>query len=254
MKLYMNPMTSIKRTIIGFIALLPLVVAAQVGKVNGPLVTEGQWELDYNLVNYIDDDSALNNDLRQKLSLEYGLTEKWAIESGMEWRRSDAKSLHNETVFFEVKRELTDQKDGWWLSSGALAEYVLSTSGDPDEIEAKLLFQKEHDNGKFRHRANLTLAREVGDGAPDDVMFRTRWVSRWNAHNNFKPGIEWHAAWGEIDDFYSWENQRQYLGPTVQGELFKAKKFKVNYEIAYVFGLTDASRDGAIRFRLETLF
>jgi len=250
----MNNMTSIKRTFIGIAALLPILATAQVGKVSGPLVTEGQWELDYNLVDYLDDNSALNNDLRQKLSLEYGLTEKWAVEVGGDWRRSDTESLHTDSVFLEVKREFTDQKDGWWLSSGTLAEYVLNTSGDPDAVEAKLLLQKEHGDGKFRHRANITLEREVGSGASSDVAFRTRWYSRWNAHPHFKPGFEWHAAWGEVDDFNSWEDQRQYIGPAVHGELFKHGKAKVNYEIAYVFGVTDASRDGALRFRLETTF
>lgn len=250
----MNNMTTIKRTILGITALLPLLATAQVGKVNNPLVTKGQWELDYNLVNYVDDDSTLNNDLRQKLSLEYGLTERLAVEVGGDWRRSDAESLHSHAVFGEVKFELTSQQDGFWVSSGVLGEYVVNTSGDPDVIEAKLLLQKEHGDGKFRHRCNLTLEREVGSGASDDVAFGTRWYSRWNAHRNFKPGFEWHATWGEVDDFNSWDNQRQYIGPAVHGEMFKRGQTKVNYEIAYVFGLTDASRDGALRFRLETTF
>jgi hypothetical protein len=250
----MNRLTSIKCTLIGSAVVLPLLATAQVGKIANPLVTQGQWELDYNLVDYLDDNPALNNDLRQKLSLEYGLTGKWAIEAGAEWRRSDSESLHTDSVFFEVKREFTDQKDGWWLSSGAKAEYVLNTSGDSDALEVKLLLQKEHGDGKFRHRANITLRREVGSSASSDVAFRTRWYSRWNAHPNFKPAIEWHAAWGNVDNFNSWEDQRQYIGPAVHGQLFKHGQAKANYEIAYVFGVTDASRGGALRLRIETMF
>jgi hypothetical protein len=236
------------------ILLLPFLAAAQVGKLSSPTVTKGQWELDYNLVNYVDDDSTLNNDLRQKLALEYGLTEKWAVEVGGEWRRSDAESLHMDSVIFEVKREFTDQKDGWWLSSGAKAEYILNTSGDLDAIEAKLMLQKEHGDGRFRHRANLTLEREVGSGASSDVQLRTRWYSRWNCTDHFKPGIEWHAAWGLIDDFAASQNQRHYVGPAVHGRLLERGKLNMNYEIAYVFGVTDASRDGALRLRIETTF
>jgi len=54
----MNPMKLIKCAIIGIAALLPLVAAAQIGKVTNPLVTKDQWELDYNLVNYMDDVGA----------------------------------------------------------------------------------------------------------------------------------------------------------------------------------------------------
>jgi hypothetical protein len=215
----------------GCLALLPLGAAAQVGKLSNPLVTRGEWKVDYNIVDYVDESSGLSHDLRQRF-----------------------ESLHTELVFFDLKREFTDQKDGWWLSTGARFEYVLNVSGDPDGVNGKLILQKEHGEGKFMHRTEAALLGEVGQGASDGVAFRTRWLSRWNALTNFKPGFEWHAAWGNIDRFDSPPLRRQYLGPVAYGEVFRTAAMRVNYEIGYVFGLTDNSGDGALRFRIEATF
>jgi hypothetical protein len=239
---------------VGCLALLPLGAAAQVGKLSNPLINRGEWKVDYNIVDYIDESPGLSHDLRQRFELGYSFTEKWMGIVGSEWRSSESESVHTELVFFDLKREFTDQKDGWWLSTGARFEYVLNVSGDPDGVNGKLILQKEHGEGKFMHRTEAALLGEVGQGASDGVVFRTRWLSRWNAFTNFKPGFEWHAAWGNIDRFDSPPLQRQYLGPVAYGEVFRTAAMRVNYEIGYVFGLTDNSGDGALRFRIEATF
>ncbi len=227
---------------------------AQVGTIHNPLAAQGLWDVQYNLTSWHDDRPTLGNRQTHSLLLAYGLTERWAIVGGVSWWDTPAEDFECHSIFTELKRELTDQKDGWWLSSGVQLDYYWNVSGGVDQIEGKLLFQKKHAGG-FCHRANLNWQAEVGSGAREGVQLRSRWFSRWEKYRRFKPAVEWHAAWGNIDDLLPWADQRQFVGPAIHGELWKGcERGWVGYEAACLFGATKPSEDCVVRFKLEWVF
>ena len=237
------------------LACLPFAAWAQVGTIHSPLATQGLWDMQYNLTSWHDDRSSLDNRQTHSLLLAYGLTERWVIVAGVSWRDTPAEDFACNSVFTELKRELTDQKDGWWLSSGVQLDYYRNVSGASDQIEGKLLFQKKHFHRQFCHRANLSWQADVGPHAQDGVQLRSRWLSRWEAYRHFKPAVEWHVGWGDIDDLLPWAEQKQFIGPAIHGELWKGRERGwIGYEVACLFGITESNEDGILRFKLEWVF
>jgi len=62
----------------------------------------------------------------------------------------------------------------------------------------------------------------------------------------FEPGVEYHSVFGPVTGGTPFEQQRHFAGPVVYGRLGALK-----YDVGYLFGLTDASVDGMVKWILE---
>lgn len=221
---------------------------AGVGEINNPKVTKDEFEAQYNATR-VDDKGTSHNKQTHRAEFEYGFTDSFAAEIGFKFEDSRAESFDLNAIYLEGKYQFTDQKDGYWLSSAGLGEWVFNTDNGPDVVEAKLLAQR--DQKHFRHRGNLILEREVGGGSNDETELATRWYSRWNASKHFKPGFEWHAEYGTLDHIKDWDDQEHYIGPALFGDLFEVGDMEVEYELSHTFGITDASEQGVTRLMIE---
>ena len=101
------------------------------------------------------------------------------------------------------------------------------------------------------HTLNLLFSKEVGRNRTDDTPFFYAWQSRLRLDPHFEPGIE---IYGQIDDIAApgkLADQRHRAGPVVAGLHSLAPYGKIKYEVGYLFGLTHATEEGTVRWRLE---
>lgn len=236
--------------ILAAMAALPTFVHAGVGEIISPSVTKDQFEAQYHFTRSEDDRASKDDSMTHRAEFEYGFTDDWLGEIGFKFEDKPGEDLDLKSVYLEGKYQMTDQKDGWWLSSGLLGEYVFNADDGPEKVEAKLLFQRDEE--LFRHRGNIILEREVGGGDSDEIEIGSRWFSRWNLDEHFKPAIEWHAEWGTTSDIKSFDEQKHWVGPGIYGDLIKfSDGSKIEYETAYNFGITSPAEDGVFRLKLE---
>ena len=228
----------------------PSLTGASVGKISGPEVSHRQAQAKYLSTHTHDDQPANDGNDTYRLELEYGFAENWAAEIGLRFDDRYREDFDFTASYVEMIHTLTRQKQGWWLSSALVGEYVLGTDGGSDEVEAQLRLQR--DEKQFRLRFNTSFEREVGGGASRDVFVGTRASAMLKAHANINPVIEWHADWGTTSQFYDSEDQGHWAGPAVYGDLWQLPDGSaVTYQVGYLFGITRAAEDGVARFVLE---
>lgn len=227
---------------------------ASVGEILSPSVDKDELEVQYNGLRTGDGGKGKNNAQTHGFQVEYGLTDRLAIEGGVAYKRSSGESLDFDSAVAEAKYELTSQEEGYWLGFGVLGEYVYKDDSRSDKIEAKLL--ASHETEQFFTRGNLILDREIGSDRKKGVRLRSRMSTEYDLNEYFNPAIEWHAEWGTLNHIEDSDNQQHFVGPAAYGELFEwdganGQEHEIEYEISYTFGLTDASADTALRLKLE---
>lgn len=182
---------------------------------------------------------------------------KWLAEADFGFTREAGESLSLEGAELELQRQLTDRGDFWW-DAGVRAAYVHNVEeGVADATELKLLLQNT--TGMFTTRINLELAHDFGVHG-NDTELEARGFVRYNYSEVIRPGIEYQAELGAIDAIPATDEQGHYIGPAVYGELpylahlTGSKSDEFEYQFAYLFGLTDASADGDLRWKVEYNF
>lgn len=238
--------------------LTPLCAMADVDRINSPIVTEGEFEAYYNATRTDDGKGSKTNKQVNEFAFEYGLTDDWKFEGGFELKRSDKDDADPTNFFIEFVRELTNQEDGWMVSSGLLTEYVRDLDGDSDKVKLSGLFQ--HLSDKWQHRLNINLSEEFQkEGSKAKVV--TRWGTYYKYTKLFQPGFEWHAAYGDIGDLELNEDQEHFVGPVVKSKFASwESEDGTPHELSLLFGhMFNASNTGPdatsrLKFEYTTQF
>lgn len=225
--------------------------AYAIGNIKSPFAEEGEFEAEYKGEWHHDgEDKSQKNVQEHVLGMGYGFAPKWFAEGEFEFVREAGETMDLEKIEVEVKRQLTDSGDFWW-DIGALAYYKYGVdSGTKDQMEGWLLLQNTYRN--FTTRVNLELEHTLAqDGGDMDAEARA--FTRYNLSPQFNPAVEWHANFNDIDHI---ENTEQYVGPAAYGHLTFLEEMvpgdaEFEYQLAYLFGVTDAASDGAVRWKLE---
>ena len=219
-------------------------------KVYAPYVDAHELEFEYRGSISVDDDPAKDNAQKHLTSIGYGFTDWWAAELYAAWARSPGEDTTFDAFELESLFRLTEPGE-YWADFGALVEFERTDrSDDPDELEVKLLVAK--DFSKFSAVYNLNFLRQMGSGASHDVEFGQSFQLRYRVDRAFEPGIELYSEFGAIDDPSPWRDQDQRIGPVVAGAFpLGDGGMKLKYNVGYLFGVNDATEDGAVKAILE---
>ena len=182
-----------------------------------------------------------------ELTLEAGVSPRVVLAVSGEYSADpgnamqlDAQQIEGRYQFFEPGEQ--------WLDLGALMSYSFSKqTGTPDALEVKLLLQK--DVGKFTHTANIGFSQNVGTfpNLTDEADYSFIWSTRYRYSESFQPGFEIQSDLGTGSQTGYFNQQEQYMGPSIQGKLFGHLK----YQVAYLFGVSDVAAQQALRLNLE---
>jgi hypothetical protein len=221
-------------------------------KVYSPLIETGVLELEYRGAHTFDSDPAKNDAEAQKFSLGYGLTDWWFFEAYGAWAKDPGGTTHFDGTEWESVFQFTEPGE-YWADLGLLAEYerVQNRKTDSDEIDIGPLI--ERDFGPITSDLNLTFTRQIGPHITErGIGFDYRLQARWRLLPQFQPGFEAYGDLGPIGAVNPLSEQQHLLGPAIQGRFTLGSiPGNLQYNIAYLFGLTRDSPGGALKLILE---
>lgn len=192
-----------------------------------------------------DERESRNGAWSTKLSTEYGLNQIVSVEiEGDAENPGDRNDTDYVATSVKAKAQIT-KKGEYGIDAGARLSYEVNHAGDPDTMEFKLILAK--DSETFRHVANITLDRQLGDEAENDVNGGISWSSRYKWTPAFEPGIEIFSNFGSLSDGSDFDDQDHGIGPVVYGKLTD----QIKYEVGYIAGISDNAADGRAKAVLE---
>lgn len=201
-----------------------------VSSVSGPSVSEGKLKLEIRTVAW--DGGALDDRWQHRAQAGYGFTDFWNAAIILRATQPADENAELTSVAFENKFDLAFTRD-WPVHLGVQFEYKIGIDNRDDEIEFKLLAEREI--GDLTLRANLIGGRSLADESDWEGAYSAR--ASWRASESFAFGAELFGE-PEIDAHYFGLRTDFTFGHTT-------------LSIGYLAGFDEAAADGQLRFTLE---
>lgn len=217
-------------------------------KVYSPHVEQGELEVEVRGHVDFDDDDDLDNAHAEKFEVGYAFTDWWLTSVFLEYEKAPNGHYRHAATAWENIFQLTEE-GRYWLDFGLYLEYEDPAGSGPQQLELKGLFEKRVN--RFVNTANLILEREVGSNASSDIEVEYAWRTRYEWRPDFRPALELYGELGELDGLEINGDQQHQAGPVASGKFSLGKESSISYEFGYLFGLTDDSPDGTVKWLLE---
>ena len=239
--------------LVGLISILGLSHKAYAEKqVFAPNAEQGEWELENTGVYDIDPHKDKNAVQEYHEAVGYGVNSFWHTELELETETqptADAitpfKATHME---WENIFQLAE-KGEYWLDPGVYLAYEAPLiNKQVGQFEGKILLEKDFQ--KVSNILNISFNKEVGGGADPHTDAGISWSTRYRLSQYFEPGFEYWNDFSAIAHQLDYEQQGHQAGPCFYGHLFN----HINYDIGYLFGLSDAAPRGELKWVLEYEF
>lgn len=224
-------------------------------QVRSPTVDYRELEIEHNgSITFDKSGSDKNHNQSYTNSIGYGVTPWWMVELEGEWGSESDEQLRYQATTLENIFQLTPQGE-YWADLGFFAEYSHSNRrADPNTIEFGPIAQKETGgffNSDLLHTINVFAERQVGHNSGNDTEVSYAWQSRLLLNPYFEPGVEFYGEVEDISHPGKLAEQEHRFGPMFAGAQNFAPYGKLKYELGYLFGLTSATENGAVRWKLE---
>lgn len=224
------------------------VTSAHALDVDTPYVEQGMLEVEMQNRFDFDHRTAEDRFRQHKLGIGYGFTSWWAAELEGEWEKEASHGYSYNATEIENVFQFTEQGE-YFLDAGAKLAYEWShEQNHADKVEAALILAKPV--GRFTHVANIGLEQEVGDHKNRNPEGDIKWMTQYNYMPLLNPGFEYYGELGEVSDMPDWNDQKHRLGPVFYGKLGHG----IKYELGWLFGLSKATEDHALKFNIEYEF
>ncbi|MGD0106187.1 MAG: hypothetical protein ABSC06_19420 [Rhodopila sp.] len=189
-----------------------------------------------------------------------GLTPWWhsEIEFGFDRAPGDNQPTLLTQVVSENMFQLTEPGEAL-VDSGFYFEYGQSTTTGRNAAANEITFGPAlaKDFGRFVHTLDLFLTKQLGpDQTNHGLELTYEWQSRWNIWAPLSPAVEMYGDAGQIGDFPKLPHQQLLVGPVGIGllrldQLGLGHAGNLKYEVGWLFGATQATPNGVLRWRLE---
>lgn len=224
-------------------------------KLRYPSVEYREVEIEHNGDTTFDKaNSGKSNNQSYTNEIEYGITPFLQLGIEGESAAPPGRNLSYAATALESTFQLTPQGK-YWADLGFFAEYDrAATRSGADSFTFGPLVQKEVSNVfgfDTVHTLNLLFGKEVGRNRTDDTPMFFAWQSRLRLDPLFEPGVELFSQIENIEAPGQLADQQHRLGPMFAGVYSLAPYGHVSYELGYLFGVTHATEQGAVRWRLE---
>ncbi|MCB1906880.1 MAG: hypothetical protein KDH15_05875 [Rhodocyclaceae bacterium] len=218
---------------------------------------EREFELAYGLSN---DGGAHSSGLA--FSFGAGVTDRWATEVGIEFEGRSGEGLEVDGFEWENRLGLIVDED----EPVALALLVsFERPRERDEgWSATFGLLSETSIGRYLLNANLLVERfwgqdegDEGEGEGDEeeakrgtaLAYQWQWMYR-HSHRIYY-GLHGMGELGQWDDWAKSEAQEHQAGPAIFGRVKLPDRRRLNYELGFLFGLTEATSDYTLHMKLE---
>ena len=221
-------------------------------KVFGPYAEQGEWEVETTGVYDIDPKKDKNAVQEYKNAVGYGVNSFWHTELELETETQPtddaitpikATNMEWENIF-----QLAPQGK-YWLDPGIYLAYEAPLiNKQVGQFEGKILLEKDFQ--KISNILNISFNKEIGGGASPRTDGGISWSTRYRLFRYFEPGVEYWNDFSAISHQLDYNQQNHQVGPCIYGHLFN----HVNYDIGYLFGISDASPRGELKWIVEYEF
>jgi len=221
-------------------------------QVFAPDAEQGEWELENTGVYDIDPHKNKNAVQEYHYSIGYGVNSFWHTELELEAEtlptddaitKFQATHLEWENIF-----QLAP-KGKYWLDPGIYLAYEAPLiNKQVGQFEGKILLEKDFQ--RISNILNISFNQEVGEGADPHTDAGISWSTRYRFSRYFEPGFEYWNDFSALDHHLDYNQQSHQVGPCFYGRLFK----HLNYDIGYLFGISDAAPKSELKWVLEYEF
>jgi hypothetical protein len=224
-------------------------------KLRYPQVEYREMEIEHNGDTTFDKaNSGKSNNQSYTNEIEYGITPFLRLGLEGESVAPPGRNLRYEGTALEGTFQLTPEGK-YWADVGFFAEYEQAHVKDgANAFTFGPLIQKEVSNVlgfDTVHTFDLLFTKEAGPHHSDDTPVLVAWQSRLRVNPLFEPGVELFSQFDNITSPGQLADQQHRLGPMFAGAYSLAPFGSVKYEVGYLFGLTRATEQGTVRWRLE---
>lgn len=253
------------RILIGLTALLALLAVHREARADYHLFSPyeidlGELEIEHNGDAVFDRRPDQRGAASYTLELGTGLTPWWHSE--IEFGFDREPGANQPTLFTQLVTEnmiqLTEPGERF-ADFGFYFEYGQSMTRGAAASSNELTFGPVigKDIGRTTHLVNLFLTRQLGpDQTSQGLEFSYAWQSRWNIWPELSPAIEIYGDTGVLGSAPRFSHQQFLVGPVGIGrlqlhQLGLGHGGQIKYELGWLFGATQASASGTLRWRLE---
>jgi hypothetical protein len=189
-----------------------------------------------------------------------GLTSWWhsEIELGFDRAPGDTQPTLLTQAVWENMMQITEPGEAF-LDTGFYFEYGQSTTIGRNAAANELTFGPvlAKDIGRTVHTLNLFLTQLLGpDQTNHGLDLSYAWQSRWDIWAPLSPAIEIYGDAGTLGRSPALSQQQLLVGPVGVGilklnALGLGHAGNLKYEVGWLFGPTQATANGTLRWRLE---
>jgi hypothetical protein len=224
-------------------------------KVRYPIIDYREVEIEH-FGNTTFDQAKSGKSNNQAYTNEYGFgpLPNWFVELGTEFKAPNGENITYDATEIESYLQLTPT--GKYFGDLALFgefEYPAHRADAKTYIFGPLAQTQFGEIAGYDalHTVNFLFAKTVGNNSTDATQFNIAWQSRLRIHPLIEPGFEYYGQFNQVLNPGKPAEQQHRIGPALVGLYNFAPYGKVKYELGYLFGLTQATERGAIRWRLE---
>jgi hypothetical protein len=230
--------------------LLTLAGAALAGPgdyVHSPIVEYGEHEIDVHGGHARSADGTYESALSAGWGI--GLTPWWFTEAYVKFEGATGEKLEAEAIEWENIFQFTET-GRYPVDVGMLVEVERSKDhAEGYEVVYGPLVQG--DVGEVQLNGNLLLESHVHAAEKTDTELKYEWQAKLRWRREFEPGLQGFGELGEWNHWAPTSGQSHVWGPAVLGRLKVAGRQALRYDAALLFGMTGASADRTLRFRVE---
>jgi hypothetical protein len=220
----------------------------------------GELEIEHNGSDTVDHRFGVGGQQSYTMELGTGLTSWWhsEIELGFDNDPGNGQKTLLTQLVTENMFQLTEPGEAF-ANFGFYVEYGQSMTHGSFASSNELTFGPviSKDIGRTTHTVNLFLTRQLGPNQTSQgVDFSYAWQSRWNLWAPLSPAIEFYGDTGTLGSIPGFSQQQLIIGPVAVGslkmhDLGLGNAGQLKYEIGWLFGATQASPAGTLRWRVE---
>jgi len=213
-----------------------------------PTVERGETELDFK--------SGSQDSHPRKtvgtLGLGYGVNNWWFTEAYLKYAKEGGDGFDYDAFEWENKFQLTETGK-YPVEVGFITEIEVPRNRDEGtELKVGPLFQT--DVSKVQLNGNILFERSFDADTSSSTEMGYQWQAKYRLQPAFEFGLQGFGEMGKWNDWEPADEQSHKGGPAIFGKTRLGQKAAINYNAAWLFGLSDGAPDNTIRLQVEFEF
>ena len=240
-------------TLCGVVGTLFITQSANAGPsdyVFTPQVMKGEREIDFKMGTAKSD--GRSSDSAASVGFGYGVSERWFTEIYAKYKRGSGEGTHYDAVEWENKFQLTET-GRYPVDLGLVLEIERPKEHDEGwEVKWGPLFQSQV--GRTQLNTNILFERSFDSAERSETEMLYQWQAKYLWISKLDFGLQ---GFGEVGKWNDWDpasRQSHRMGPAIFGKYLLGGRKEIEYNAAWLFGVSNAAPDNNFRLQVEYEF